>query len=122
MTLGFQGDKTIPLESVSAVQLKPAGNFTNGYIRFNIFGGNTASQGLFNAVEDENSIVFTKKFNEDAASIMGYVEKSISRKRLPTTPSANISVADELHKLQSLVQDGVLSREEFDRQKRKLIA
>lgn len=60
-----KGEKMIPLSSIQAVQFKPAGRMTNGFIQFTVPGG-VESRSQFgtqtvDAVSDENSVVFTRK-------------------------------------------------------------
>lgn len=59
-----KGEKTIPVRHLTAVQLKPAGPFTNGFIQFTL-GGGTERRSTFgrqtqDAASDENSVVFTR--------------------------------------------------------------
>ncbi|KTB47702.1 DUF4429 domain-containing protein [Dehalogenimonas alkenigignens] len=58
---GVKGDKEIAISQISAVQFKVPGTFTNGYIQFSFIGGQESKSGIFDAVKDENSVVFTKK-------------------------------------------------------------
>lgn len=57
-----KGVKRIPLSSVTAVQIKPAGALVNGFIQFTIPGGNERRSGFGaqtrDAAGDENSIIF----------------------------------------------------------------
>jgi hypothetical protein len=57
---GYKGDKEIPMKNITAVQFKPPGSVTNGYIQFSILGGIEARGGAFDAASDENSVMFTK--------------------------------------------------------------
>lgn len=81
---GIKGEKTIPLKSITSIQLKKPG-MTNGYIQFGILGGIESKSGVFNATKDENS------------------------------------VADELLKLKQLLDLGVITDDEFEQQKSKLL-
>ena len=84
MNQGIKGEKTIPLKSITSIQLKKPG-MTNGYIQFGILGGIESKSGVFNATKDENS------------------------------------VADELLKLKQLLDLGVITDDEFEQQKSKLL-
>ena len=74
---GLKGTKTIPISSISAIQIKLAGSVLNGYIQFTIPGGKESTKGLFGAVSDENTFVFLKKDNESAQGIKNYIENRI---------------------------------------------
>lgn len=60
-----RGDKVIPLRSLTAVQLKPAGLLSNGFIEFTIGGGSERTSRVgsatVGAVSNENAVVFTRK-------------------------------------------------------------
>ena len=61
LTQGLKGDKEIPLANITAVQMKQPGLATNGYIQFSILGGIDGRGGLFDATNDENTVMFSKK-------------------------------------------------------------
>jgi serine/threonine protein kinase len=122
LSQGIKGDKTIPLDSVTSVQLKPAGPLLNGYIQFSLPGAVEGRGGILDATRNENSVMFTSSSSSDAAAIKNYIEDWKAKR--PTSHSNNssdISVADELRKLKALCDEGVISKEEFERQKRRLI-
>jgi hypothetical protein len=59
---GDKGEKRIPVQSITAVQWKPANIMSNGFIQFTLAGG-IERTGRFRkarkeAVTDENSVVF----------------------------------------------------------------
>src|SRR5438309_1063922 len=56
-----KGEKSIPLESITAIQLKKPG-LTAGYIQFSIAGGLEARGGVFDATRDENTILCWQRF------------------------------------------------------------
>jgi hypothetical protein len=123
MTQGVKGDTTIRLESITGVQLKPGGVLLNGYIQFTLPGGLESRGGIFDATKDPNTIMFRKASNSDAATIKNYIEDwKTNRGTFESGSTTHVSVADELRKLKSLYDDGVLSKQEFERQKQRLIA
>lgn len=123
MNKGLKGAKTIPFSSISAIQFKEAGAVFSGYIQFTIPGGNESKGGLMAATKDENTFMFAeKKNNELAIEIKDYIEKAIHDLRIPnTTNSPSGTLADELQKLAKLKEQGILSDEEFQAAKSKLI-
>ena len=50
-----------------------------------------------------------------------FLVKLFSKPNKPTKTSSNISLADELEKLNSLKEKGVITQEEFDNKKSKLL-
>ncbi len=115
----FKGDKTIYLNQISGIQIKPGASLTNGYIQFTLPGGRESKKGLSEATRDENTILFTKKNNELVSSIKAYIEEMLSKRFQPQV--APLSVADEIKKIKQLLDDGILSEEEFQAQKQKLL-
>lgn len=117
---GIKGVKRIPFTSITAVQFKPANLMTSGYIQFSIVGGNESRGGLMAATKDENSVLFKgKRQNADFERLRVCVEEGVKRSRASSAQLT--SSADELGKLAALLDRGLLTREEFDRQKATLL-
>ncbi|MCV9899861.1 DUF4429 domain-containing protein [Exiguobacterium sp. N5] len=113
------GDKNIRINSLSGVQVKKPG-LTTGYIQF-IFSGSKDSTGVMDAVKDENTVIFNKPEYDQALELRDYVEELMNQPSTSQTAATTISIADELLKLKQLLDAGVLSHEEFDTQKTKLL-
>lgn len=119
MTQGFfKGDKTIYINQLSGVQVKKAGMLTNGYIQFTLGGGNEKTGGILEATKDENAVMYKLTDNDLVEKIKAHLDKKIVE---PAGAAAPTSVADELIKLKGLLEDGILTQEEFDDQKQKLL-
>lgn len=114
------GDKNIRISSLSGVQVKKPG-LTTGYIQF-IFSGSKDTAGVMDAVKDENSILFVKKEYDLALKLRDYVEELLAQPTQQTVAATSISAADELLKLKQLLDAGILSQDEFDAQKTKLLS
>lgn len=115
----FKGDKTIYFNQITAIQIKKGGNFINGYIQFTLGGGVESKSGIIKATEDENTVMYRKKDNDLVEEIKEFIE---GKRYGPKESSSSVSIADEIKKLKKLVDDGVLSKEEFEEQKKKLLA
>jgi hypothetical protein len=120
-----QREKTIPIRNVASVEVKKPGGFA-GFIQFSIAGGKardssySMSGGAIEAAQDENSVVFTGQANyETAQKIKTYVETWLAGERTaaPTTASA----ADEIRKLKALMDEGVITAEDFEKKKNQLL-
>lgn len=123
---GFSGEKTILIENISAVQLKKAG-ISRGYIQFIIPGALEKRSGITNGAIDENIIYFeSKKYNEDAETIKLYIENYNLYKNKNNSTTVNQQVTknkyDELRQLNGLLADGIISQEEFDKEKEKILS
>jgi hypothetical protein len=122
MTKGIKGTKTIPFTSVTAIQFKEAGSILSGYIQFTIPGGNESRGGVFAAASDENTFMYANKVNNELAIIIKeYIEATIRKMRAPQSTTSTISVSDEIQKLAKLKEQGILSDDEFQTAKKKLI-
>ena len=125
--------KTFPIRNISSVEVKEPG-IAAGYIQFAIAGGTvrnssfTLTGGAFDAVKDENSAVFTDRAAyETALKIKEYVETYQTQLLADrgtdfSDPPSVASVADEIVKLKTLMDQGVISPEEFSTQKRRLLS
>src|SRR6202012_3208055 len=102
LTQGLTGEKSIRVDSISAIQFKRAGLLTNGYIQFDFRGSQDAKGGLFAAVKDENTVVFTAAQQDDFDKLRDAVQARMAQKNTPVAPAAPASEADELEKLASL--------------------
>lgn len=116
---GVKGAKTIMFYSISAIQLKRAG-LLSGYIQFTVPGGIESKGGAIAAASDENTFVFPTG-NALVKEIKDYIEKRIQELRRPQAPPSSVSVADEIQKLADMLTKGILTEEEFQAAKRRLI-
>lgn len=111
--------KTIPINSVISVQIKKPG-LIGGYLYFQTVGGlnNSSMKTVNDFIKDENAIVLnSKKKYEVALQIKEYVQKMQS-----STNSINqVSSADELIKYKGLLDQGVITQEEFELKKKQLL-
>ncbi|MBD3365903.1 DUF4429 domain-containing protein [candidate division WWE3 bacterium] len=119
LTHGFtKGEKTISFDNISGIQVKKPG-LTSGYIQFSISGGNESTGGVFQATQDENTVVFPhKKDYPIAEEIKSYILK---HKRDSTLVSTSGSSADEILEFRKLADAGVISEEEFEKKKKVLL-
>jgi len=119
------GEKTIYYSDCIGVQFKQS-KFAIGYLQLETASsnGNNKHSNFF----AENSFTFDETVisNEKMTEVADYVKSRVDAvKKGGTAPivtnSNNISVADELLKLKQLLDMGVLSQEEFNEQKNKLL-
>lgn len=111
-------DKTIPYQSIVAVQLKEAWR-TAGYIQLTLMWGSEAKAGLFQSTTDENSINFHKWKNKDFLEAKRLIEERLWSSKNQNTSSE--SLVDQLEKLWKLLKNGILTQEEFEEQKKILL-
>lgn len=118
---GLKGTKTIPIHAITAIQLKRAGAM-RGYIQFTISGGIESKGGVFDAVADENTFLFDAQNNAKVEVAKDYIESRMKEFRSPQPAnSTTSSLGDELTKLATLRNQGLLTDEEFQTAKRRLL-
>lgn len=118
LTQGIQGDKNIPFSTITAVQFRAAGALMAGMIQFTLLGGREFRGGMLEATKDENAVLFERRQQPAFEQVRDAVQRAITTPNKPRPDNA----ADELIKLADLVDRGMLSREEFDNRKAKLLA
>lgn len=126
MTVG-KGEKTIPINSITAVQWKEPGGLVNGYIQFTVAGGvesrSKVGRQTVAAAQDENSIVLRKGKSSEMAELRDAVMNEINLRAMPNNGGAQQSgIADEILKLSNLRDTGVITDAEFESQKSKLLS
>jgi hypothetical protein len=125
MTVG-KGSKRIPIHSITAIHLKPAGIMVSGYLQFTMGGAveKRAQFGRqsFDAAGDENSIMFTKAEQPFFERFRDEVEKAIAEQRRPSAAAA--PAPDHVTQLKGLAElrdAGVLSEDEFQAKKNDIL-
>ncbi|MFT9055100.1 MAG: DUF4429 domain-containing protein [Ethanoligenens sp.] len=122
MTHGFTGDKEIMIRNITGVQLKLGGFALNGFIQFTIPGGNESRKGISSATQDENTVMFHKDQNKIAQAIKEKIEEIQESTSKPQMISQTVSPADEIRKLKGLLDDGIITQNEFDSKKSDLLS
>ncbi len=124
LSQGFtKGDKTIYINQISGVQLKLAG-LTNGYIQFTISGGKESTGGAFDATTDENTVMFSSANNEIASQIQQKIDEikdSLHNNKTGSVDKPSLSGADEIRKFKQLMDEGIITQEEFEMKKKQLL-
>ena len=114
---GLSGSKSFKIKDIKSVQIKKPG-FTNGYIQFGLMGDSNLKQGVFSAISDENTVVFgVGKYNE-MLELKQYIE-NYEYESIQRQPKSDL---DDLRKLNDLLEDGIISKEEFESMKRKILS
>ncbi|NLN75802.1 MAG: hypothetical protein GX139_05790 [Armatimonadetes bacterium] len=118
---GFKGEKEIYLDQISAVQLKQCGTLTSGYLQIVFKGSQESKSALFDAVSDENTVIFGPDRESEFLHLKMLLDKQRRQSRLGPPASASTSVADEIDKLDSLRRRGIITDREFEAKKRELL-
>lgn len=115
---GMVGEKEILIKQISSIQLKKAGRFTSGYIQFSFLGGQEAKRGIFQATQDENTLMFRSDQQSAFVSLKQAIED-----RLASLDEGNAtqSYLVELEQLAALRDRGIITDDEFNAKKRQLL-
>ena len=123
---GFSGEKTILFNQISAIQIKKAG-IARGYIQFAMAGTKEGKSGvIFGDGKNENIVYFAstfnnKKTNDAAEEIKRTIEQYNLKSNKGTTVVKEEDKYDKLAKLKKLLDDNVITQEEFESEKSKLL-
>lgn len=115
---GVRGEKTIPLSHITAVQLKKPG-MTHGYLQFSINGASEAKGTAIELMKDENTIVFAGKHLDDMLELKQLIESHNA-----STQGTSVSMqssASQIKEFKALLDDGIITQEEFDQKKKQLL-
>lgn len=134
LTQGLKGDKTIYLSDISSIQFKNAGTFTNGYIQFSFYGGSENKGGIFDATQDENTVMFNSAQENDFIALNHQINAALSnlkkekaeldeksQEKLEIKKNLEISYLFEIEKLAELRDRGILTEDEFTQKKKQLL-
>ena len=124
LTQGLKGDKVIQLSSVTAVQFKKVGMVTSGYLQLSLLGGGEAKGGVFDATQDENTVMFIKKQEADFQVMRDAIQAALDAPatRTPYISPAPHSMIDQLERLAALFENGLITEAEFAAQKSRLLS
>lgn len=117
---GLDGEKTIDINNMTGIQIKEANFFTNGYIQFIFMGSQESKRGVMAAATDENTVMFTKREQKMAEEIKEYIE-SILVNKSKSQVAASVSGADEILKYKELLDQGIITEEDFQAKKKQLL-
>lgn len=124
---GFVGEKTILISNISAVQLKKAG-MARGYIQFIMPGTVERKSGIVSGSINENTVYFdsttgkSSKANTYAEEIKAYIENyNLQNNNANISNQTQKNKYDELKQLKELLDNGIITQEEFDKEKVKLL-
>lgn len=95
-----------------------------GYIQFGILGGLESTKAIQAAKTDENSVTFAnRKDNQTAINIKKYLENIMLNKseKSSSTIVTSVSEADELRKFKELLDEGIITQEEFNIKRKQLL-
>jgi GTPase SAR1 family protein len=122
------GDESYPMEKIKAVGFKVPTLLVGGHIQFGVLdahgraeANSTNSGFIFGSME--HMVQFDKKSLKDFTALKEFVEQQIEKHKSGNSSKqpSQLNVADELEKLARLKESGVLTDDEFQMQKKRLL-
>ncbi len=124
LTKGIQGERKIYYKQITSLQFKDAGSVTSGFIEFYLDGHHDSKQGggLFSGTQNENRFYFYKKDQKEMTKAYSYIQDKVkSTNTIVVEQNASTSNADELRKFKQLLDEGIITDEEFQKKKKELL-
>ena len=132
---GIKGDRTVFYADMASLEYKKPSMLANGYLKFILPGTHETNAALSIegytqkiSMEDPNTLIlrsFNKKVLIESEKIHTYILQKIGEAKNPVSasPAAGpvVSAADEITKFKKLLDDGVISAEEFEQKKKQLL-
>ncbi len=131
ITQNIKGDKTFFYSDLSSIEYRKPSILANGYIKFITAGTKETKQNIgilgntkMNALSDENTLIlraFNKEIPKKSEEIYNYIMKKISECKNKNVNIINTSNADEILKFKKLLDESIITQEEFERKKQELL-
>lgn len=119
-----KSDKKIPINKISSVEVKKPGLMA-GFIQISELGANKNkgfSSGAYQAAGDENSVMFSSSSDyQKALEIKEFIEQQMTKNTNPQVITQQVSAADEIQKFKNLLDQGIISQEDFEAKKKQLL-
>ncbi|MDO7833684.1 SHOCT domain-containing protein [Sphingobium sp. HBC34] len=116
---GFLGTKRVPVSKITSVNWKEPGEWLAGFLEISILGEQPPSPHASPNVQHQNRFQFGSADRAEFAALRDWIEER--RAAGESTESRPSSVADEIAKLGKLVEQGLLTPDEFQAHKSKLL-
>lgn len=113
MQHGFKGDKEIPYDSITSVQLRKPSSVTRGYIQFGQSGFSESDDGLMDATSDENTVLFDKGSLSEFEEVREKIRELSKGDVRETTGSMD----GAMEKLRERYAEGEIDEEEYEQRK-----
>lgn len=113
---GFKGDKEIPLEAITGIQLRKPTSRTRGYIQFGQSGYSESDDGILDAVSDENTVLF----NKGAYPLFEDLRSAVREQKSGDVKSSTETMDGAMEKLRERYATGEIDEEEYEQRKEVL--
>ena len=113
------------MKNISSVQFKEGSSVAAGYIQLAIQGSQESKGGFNSANYDENTIMFGASYNDLAKKLVNKIESKIDE--LQSSQSQTIihqptqTRAQQIKEFKELLDEVIITEEEFDKKKSELL-
>ncbi len=120
---GALGEKRINYTDLTSVQFREPSGMAVGFIQFAYPGSIENKGGIFDMINDENSIPIQPSMVSEAREIVHYIEqRKAELKNIPQGGGIQqASGADELKKFKELLDMGIITENEFEAKKKQIL-
>ena len=124
---GFRGTKEVLIREMTSIEYKDAGAVLNGHILFLYRGGRDVKTSVFgdnSVASNENAVIFDRSNQAAFDTLRGMLNEKMNQYNNPqqVVVQTGSSYLDELKKLGELRDAGVITPDEFDQEKAKLLS
>jgi hypothetical protein len=119
---GMNGERSISIAGLTAVQLKLGGLWSPGYMLFAYAGSKPFMGGVWDATQDPDSFMFSQDLNERMSDFKKRVDEAMREFRQPGQGAGHPPLGNQLRELYDLKIQGILSQDEYETAKRKLLS
>lgn len=128
LTQGLAGSKIMYYSDITSIQFKNCG-WTNGFFEFSFGGGVDRKGGAWSGMLNDNRFTFgkptigkAKELAKEMEKVNEYIQECLRlSKTAPVQQAQSISSADEIKKYKGLLDDGIITQEEFEAKKKQLL-
>ena len=126
---GTKGKKIIYYSDISSVEFKNCG-WTHGFFEFTFPGGIDSPGGAISGADNDNRFTFgkvtigaAKKMAKEMEPINNFIQKKINEYKNKSRAQVvqQTSNADEILKYKNLLDEGIISKSEFEEKKKQLL-
>lgn len=122
---GVQGERKIYYKQIASIQFKNASSLLSGFIEFYLDGHHGSKQGggMISGTQNENRFYFYKKHQDDMLKAYEFIQGKVkdAHNIVVEKIGNDISSADELRKFKQLLDEGIITEEEFNAKKKEIL-
>jgi hypothetical protein len=117
---GPEVEKTIYLNQITGTEVTTGDWPFDGVIHFDLPGGSESFSSI-HRMEGPNSVLFASSLNDSAINFKNKIEELQQKLNTINTQVAQVSTSDEIRKFKQLLDEGIITNEEFDKKKKDLL-